>query len=70
MTLRTFFYQPITKDYDEYKANKDKHKALNIFMKVIEIILIFGCVIGGLFFLLMVAFPKGLWTGFLRLLWH
>lgn len=60
----------MTKDYDEYKANKGKYKALNIFMKVIEIILIFGCVIGGLFFLLMVAFPKGLWTGFLRLLWH
>ncbi len=52
----------MTKDYDEYKANKDKHKVLNIFMKVIEIILIFGCVIGGLFFLLMVAFPKGLWV--------
>ena len=52
----------MTKDYDEYKANKDKHKALNIFMKVIEIILIVGCVIGGLFFLLMVAFPKGLWV--------
>ena len=56
----------MTKDYDEYKANKDKHKAFDILSKVIEVVLIVGCVIGGLFFLLMVAFPKGLWVGLLR----
>ena len=60
----------MTKDYDEYKANKDKHKVLNAILKVFEIVIIVGCVLAGVMFLLMVAFPKGLWTGFLRLLWH
>ena len=52
----------MTRDYDEYKANIGKHKTLKIVSKVVEIVLIVGCVIAGLFFLLMVAFPKGLWV--------
>ena len=56
----------MTKDYDEYKANKDKHKTFKTIMKVVEIILIVGCVLVGLFFLLMVAFPKGLWVGLFK----
>ena len=51
----------MTKDYDEYKASKGKHQALNVILKVLEGIVIVGCVFVGLFFLLMVAFPKGLW---------
>ena len=62
VTLRTFFYQPMTKDYDEYKANKGKHKVLNAILKVFEIVIIVGCVLAGVMFLLMVAFPKGLWV--------
>ena len=52
----------MTKEYEEYKANKGKRKAFNIFIKVFSIIIIVGCVIAGFFFLLMVAFPKGLWV--------
>ena len=52
----------MTKEYEEYKANKGKRKAFNIFVKVFSIIIIVGCVIAGFFFLLMVAFPKGLWV--------
>ncbi len=52
----------MTKDYDEYKANKGNRKGFNAFMKVLGIVVIVGCVLVGLFFLLMVAFPKGLWV--------
>ncbi len=52
----------MTKDYDEYKADKGKHKALKIILKAFEIVVIVGCVLVGVFFLLMVAFPKGLWV--------
>lgn len=51
----------MTKEYDEYKADKGKHQVLNVFLKVFGVIVIVGCVFVGLFFLLMVAFPKGLW---------
>jgi hypothetical protein len=52
----------MTKDYDEYKADEGKHKALKIILKAFEIVVIVGCVLAGIFFLLMVAFPKGLWV--------
>ena len=52
----------MTKDYDEYKADKGKRKVLKIILKVFEIVVIVGCVLAGLMFLLMVAFPKGLWV--------
>ena len=52
----------MTRDYDEYKADKGKHKVLKIILKVFEIVVIVGCVLAGLMFLLMVAFPKGLWV--------
>ncbi len=52
----------MTKEYDEYKANKGKHKVLNAILKVFEIVIIVGCVLAGVMFLLMVAFPKGLWV--------
>ena len=52
----------MTKDYDEYKADKGKRKGFNTFMKVLGIVVIVGCVLVGLFFRLMVAFPKGLWV--------
>ena len=52
----------MTKDFDEYKANKGKHRAFNIFLKVFGIAVIVGCVLVGVMFLLMVAFPKGLWV--------
>ena len=40
----------------------NKNKILNILLKAFEIAIIVGCVLAGLFFLLMVAFPKGLWV--------
>ena len=52
----------MTRDYDEYKADKGKHKALKTILKILEIVIIVGCVLVGVFFLLMVAFPKGLWV--------
>lgn len=52
----------MTRDYEEYKANKGKHKALKAILMAFEIIIIIGCVLVGLMFLLMVAFPKGLWV--------
>ncbi len=52
----------MTRDYEEYKANKGKHKALKTILMAFEIIIIIGCVLVGLMFLLMVAFPKGLWV--------
>ncbi len=52
----------MTKDYDEYKADKGKHKLSGALLKVLAIVVIVGCVLAGLFFLLMVAFPKGLWV--------
>ena len=52
----------MTKEYEEYKANKGKHKTCGSLLKVLEIVIIVGCVLAGLFFLLMVAFPKGLWV--------
>ncbi len=52
----------MTKEYEEYKANKGKHKTFDSLLKVLEIVIIIGCVFAGLFFLLMVAFPKGLWV--------
>lgn len=52
----------MTEDYDEYKAVKGKHKGLKLILKAFEIVIIFGCVLVGVFFLLMVAFPKGLWV--------
>lgn len=52
----------MTEDYDEYKAVKGKHKALKLILKAFEIAVIVGCVLVGVFFLLMVAFPKGLWV--------
>ena len=60
--LRAFFDCAMTRDYDEYKANKGKHKALKIVLNAFEIAIIVGCVLVGVFFLLMVAFPKGLWV--------
>ena len=51
----------MTKDYDEYKAGKGKHKSFNVFLKVFGVIVIVGCIFVGLMFLLMVAFPKGYW---------
>lgn len=64
MTLRTFFL--MTKDFDEYKADKGKHRAFSIFLKVLGIAVIVGCVLVGVMFLLMVAFPKGLWVDLFR----
>lgn len=52
----------MTKDYEEYKANKGRHKTLKVISKVVEIVLIVGCVLAGLMFILMVAFPKGGWV--------
>ena len=52
----------MTKDYDEYTADKGKHKLSGSLQKVLAIVVIVGCVLVGLFFLLMVAFPKGLWV--------
>lgn len=52
----------MTKEYDEYKADKGKHKGFNIFLKVLGVVVTVGCILAGLFFLLMVAFPKGLWV--------
>ena len=52
----------MTKEYEEYKANKGKHKTCGSLLKVLEIVIIIGGVLAGLFFLLMVAFPKGLWV--------
>ena len=52
----------MTEDYDEYKAVKGKHKGLKLILKSFEIAVIVGCVLVGVFFLLMVAFPKGLWV--------
>lgn len=52
----------MTRDYDEYKADKGKHKTIKTILKVFEIVIIVGCVLVGVFFLLMVAFPKGLWV--------
>lgn len=51
----------MTKEYEGYKANKGKHKGFNVFLTVLGVIVIVGCWFVGLFFLLMVAFPKGLW---------
>ena len=47
---------------DKDNANNDKRLTLKVLLKVLEIAVIVGCVIVGLFFLLMVAFPKGLWV--------
>jgi hypothetical protein len=52
----------MTKDFDEYKADKGKHKFFNVFLKVFGVIVIIGCVLAGFMFLLMVAFPMGLWV--------
>ena len=52
----------MTKEYDEYKADKGRHKGFDAFTKVLGLFVIVGCVLAGLFFLLMVAFPKGLWV--------
>ena len=52
----------MTREYEEYKANKGKHTGLKVISRVVEIVLIVGCVLAGVFFLLMVAFPKGLWV--------
>ena len=52
----------MTRDFDEYKADKGKHKTIKTILKVFEIVIIVGCVLVGVFFLLMVAFPKGLWV--------
>ena len=51
----------MTREYEEYKANKDKRKATDILLKILGVIVVVGCVAVGLFFLLMVAFPRGLW---------
>ena len=56
----------MTKEYDEYIAEKAKHKGFNIFLKILGVVVIVGCVFAGLFFLLMVAFPKGLWVELLK----
>lgn len=56
----------MTKDYDEYKAGKGKHKSFNVFLKVFGVIVIVGCVFVGLMFLLMVALPRGLWVGLFK----
>lgn len=55
-----FFYS-MTREYEEYKANKDKRKTTDILLKILGVIVVVGCVAVGLFFLLMVAFPRGLW---------
>ena len=57
-----YWRKGMTEDCDEYKADKGKHKILKIILKAFEIVIIFGCVLVGLMFLLMVAFPKGLWV--------
>lgn len=54
------FYS-MTREYEEYKANKDKRKTTDILLKILGVIVVVGCVAVGLFFLLMVAFPRGLW---------
>lgn len=56
----------MTKDFDEYKADKGKHLVFSIFLKVLGIAVIVGCVLVGVMFLLMVAFPKGLWVDLFR----
>ena len=53
----------MTKDYEEYKAKKGKHKTANVLLTVLEVIITISCIIVGFFFLLMVALPKGLWVG-------
>ena len=52
----------MTRDYEEYKTDKGKRKTLKVVLKVVEIILIVGCVLAGLLFILMVAFPQGGWV--------
>ncbi len=52
----------MTREREEYLSNKGKNKTFKIFLKVFGVIVTLGCVIVGLFFLLMVAFPKGGWV--------
>lgn len=52
----------MTKDYEEYKVQQDKHSIFRIILKVVEILLVIGCVLAGLMFILMLAFPKNGWV--------
>jgi len=60
----------MTKDYDEYKAEIGKHKTFNVFLKIFSTVITVGCIIVGILFLLMVAFPRGLWVGLFEELWN
>ncbi len=51
----------MTREYEEYKASKGNHKTAEVLLKILGVIVVLGCVCVGLFFLLMVAFPRGLW---------
>lgn len=56
----------MTKDYEEYKAEQDKHSIFRIILKVVEILLVICCVLAGLMFILMLVFPKNGWVEFFK----
>ena len=57
------FYNTMTKEYDEYKANKGKGRKTDILIKVLGIVVVVGLVGLALMFCLMLLFPSHYGTG-------
>jgi flagellar basal body-associated protein FliL len=53
----------MTKEYDEYKANKGKGRKTDILIKVLGIVAVVGLVGLALMFCLMLLFPSHYATG-------
>lgn len=47
----------MTKDYEEYKSQKGKHKAVDVLIKVLGIVVVVGLVLLAVMFSLMLLFP-------------
>lgn len=57
----------MTKDYEEYKSQKGKHKAVDVLIKVLGIIVAVGLVLLAVMFSLMLLFPARGGEGWIEL---
>lgn len=57
----------MTKEYEEYKSEKGKHKAVDVLIKMLGIIVAVGLVLLAVMFSLMLLFPARCGEGWIGL---
>ena len=57
----------MTKEYDDYKSDKRKHKPISVLIKVLGVFVIVGVVLAAVMFFLMLLFPARNGDGWVNL---